>query len=127
MFCFKSVRDEKHTEFVGEKTHVHNPDVRGPDGLAGQEAPEEPGILGQAGRERQGPRSRQRRRERQGPWRRQGEQVARLQPWQSHKDVMTAGPHDGAFPTFRTFSFYKRISEQPAAFGLHPLSHTHTL
>lgn len=60
--CFKSVREEKYTEFEGgggRGTHVHNPDVHGPDKQAGQEAPEETGILGQAGRERQRPWSRQ--------------------------------------------------------------------
>lgn len=37
----------------------HNHDVHGPDKQAGQEALEETGILRQAGRERQGPWSRQ--------------------------------------------------------------------
>lgn len=53
-FCVSVLRvsERKNTEFVEEKTHVHDPDIHSPDELAGQEVPEEPGILEQAGRER---------------------------------------------------------------------------
>lgn len=81
--CFKSVREEKYTEIEGLGGREHNHDVHGPDKQAGQEACEETGILGQAGRERQGPWSRQ---------------LAAL----AIPHVMTAGPHD-EFPQIQNF------------------------
>lgn len=76
------------------------------DELADQEVPEEPEIL--AGRNREIPWSRSRHR--------QGEKVAHMLPWQSHRDFLTAGPCDGSFPKFRFFFPFIRgflNSQQP--------------
>lgn len=89
--CCKTIREENQNLW-GEKCWWA-------DELAGQEAPEEPGILVQAGREQTG--------NREGPWsrgrNRQREKVAHMLSWQSDRDILTAGPYDGSFPKFRTF------------------------